>query len=345
MNSSELTGQDWERPGVFEVAPGVHRVPLPLPHDSLHAVNVYVLVEGASVTLIDAGWQKPESRERLEAGLRELDLGLSDIDRFLVTHVHRDHYTLGVAIRREFGTHLSLGLGEKPVLEVHMSGRAPIEGQLEFMRHCGAEELADKMMSDPYLNEPQVKGIWEVPDTWLEPGEVQLGAGRTLDVVETPGHTRGHVVFHDGDRRLLFAGDHVLPRITPSIGFEPVLSPDPLGAYLGSLARVRALPDALLLPAHGPVAPSVHARVDALLEHHSSRLDLTEKALAEGAATPRDVATLLRWTPKERKLEELDVFNQLLAIGETRAHLVVLVSQGRAVCEAGDDGVSNYLAT
>jgi glyoxylase-like metal-dependent hydrolase (beta-lactamase superfamily II) len=342
MNGSELKGQDWGRAGVFEVVPGVHRVPLPLPNDSLHAVNVYVLIEGASVTLIDAGWQQPESRDRLEAGLRELDLGLSDIDQFLVTHVHRDHYTLGVAIRREFGTHLSLGRGEKPALEVHLSGRPSIQGQIDFMRRCGADELANQMMSDPYLTSPPAKGTWELPGRWLEPGEVRFGE-RTLDVVETPGHTRGHVVFHDGDRRLLFAGDHVLPTITPSIGFEPVLSPDPLGDYLGSLARVRALPDALLLPAHGPVAPSVHARVDTLLEHHSSRLDLTEKALAEGAATSCEVATLLRWTPKERKLDELDVFNQMLAIGETQAHLVVLVSQGRAVSETDGDGLTHYL--
>jgi len=32
--------QDWTEPGVFPVAPGVHRVPLPLPTDRLRAVNV-----------------------------------------------------------------------------------------------------------------------------------------------------------------------------------------------------------------------------------------------------------------------------------------------------------------
>ena len=58
-------------------------------------------------------------------------------------------------------------------------------------------------------------------------------------MVATPGHTRGHVVFHDTGGGLLFAGDHVLPAITPSIGFEPVLSDDPLGAFLGSLTLMR----------------------------------------------------------------------------------------------------------
>jgi hypothetical protein len=32
---------DWTEPGLFTVAPGVHRIPLPLPNDGLRAVNVY----------------------------------------------------------------------------------------------------------------------------------------------------------------------------------------------------------------------------------------------------------------------------------------------------------------
>ena len=133
---------------------------------------------------------------------------------------------------------------------------------------------------------PPDRSEWESPDDWLEDGEVVVASGRELIVVETPGHTRGHVVFHDLVGRLLFAGDHVLPTITPSIGFEPLLSPDPLGEFLGSLARVRERPDALLLPAHGPVAPSVHARIDELVDHHGRRLEEIEAAVAGGAETP-----------------------------------------------------------
>ena len=48
--------QDWTEPGVFPVAPGVHRVPLPLPTDRLRAVNVYVLEAGDGLVLIDSGW-------------------------------------------------------------------------------------------------------------------------------------------------------------------------------------------------------------------------------------------------------------------------------------------------
>src|SRR5580700_6317227 len=33
----------WITPGAYEVAPGVHRIPLPLPSDALRAVNVYAI--------------------------------------------------------------------------------------------------------------------------------------------------------------------------------------------------------------------------------------------------------------------------------------------------------------
>ena len=48
MGHPEEDRHAWERPGAHEVAPGVHRIPLPLPGDSLKAVNVYVTVTGGN---------------------------------------------------------------------------------------------------------------------------------------------------------------------------------------------------------------------------------------------------------------------------------------------------------
>jgi glyoxylase-like metal-dependent hydrolase (beta-lactamase superfamily II) len=59
------------------------------------------------------------------------------------------------------------------------------------------------------------------------------------------------VTFHDAEAGLLFSGDHVLPRITPSIGFEPVAAELPLADFLNSLALTAAAPDALPVAAHG----------------------------------------------------------------------------------------------
>jgi tellurite resistance protein len=85
----------------------------------------------------------------------------------------------------------------------------------------------------------------------------------------------------------------------------------------------------VLLPAHGPVSPSVHARVDELLAHHAARLDAVAAAVRSGAVTAAETARLLTWTRRERALDELDPFNQMLAVLETAAHLDLLVTQSR----------------
>ncbi|MEP7021677.1 MAG: MBL fold metallo-hydrolase, partial [Pseudonocardiales bacterium] len=102
----------------------------------------------------------------------------------------------------------------------------------------------------------------------------------------------------------------------------------PLRDYLTSLRLVRALPDARLLPAHGPTTASTHARVDELLDHHEDRLTATADAVARGASTAFDVSTVLTWTRRQRRFDELDMFNQMLAVHETMAHLEVLVERG-----------------
>lgn len=152
----------------------------------------------------------------------------------------------------------------------------------------------------------------------------------------TPGHTQGHLVFADVDSGLLFAGDHVLPHITPSIGFEPIPAELPLRDYLESLRVVLGLPDMRLLPAHGPVTDSAHRRVCELLEHHDDRLQRCLAAVRSGATTSAEVAGLLDWTRRQRRLETLDDFNQMLATCETHSHLQVLVAAGQLKADAGE---------
>jgi glyoxylase-like metal-dependent hydrolase (beta-lactamase superfamily II) len=318
----------WVDPGAFEVSPGVHRVPLPLPNDGLRAVNVYVITTDDGLVCIDSGWGIPDSRSLFDDALASLGFELADVIRFLVTHVHRDHYTQAVDIRRDVGSRIGLGLGEKPTLDkLQDPSRSPLMSHVHQLRELGAADLAatiEKWVGGARADLAQ----WESPDEWMTAGPVQL-AGRVLEAVETPGHTAGHLVFYDEAAGLLFAGDHVLPTITPSIGFEPVLSENPLGAFLRSLTVVRERPDAVLLPAHGPVAPSAHARVDELLAFHGNRLDEIEAAVRQGASTAHEVAGVLRWTRRQHELKDLDPFNGMLAVFETGAHLDLLAVQGR----------------
>ncbi|GAA1858372.1 MBL fold metallo-hydrolase [Pseudonocardia ailaonensis] len=339
-----LSGGDWTAPGVYRCAPDVYRIPLPLPSDGLRAVNVYAIADGSADdpgwTLVDAGWALQESRELLADAMAALGVGLAGIRRFLVTHSHRDHYTQAVTVRREFGAEILIGAGEEPNLALVSDPEYVSHSyDLSRLQRAGAAHIASTVADWSVDHD---SGQWEMPDGWLADGtRLGVGSGRTLEVVETPGHTRGHVVYADDGNGLLFAGDHVLPTITPSIGFEPLPLESPLAAFLTSLRLLLERPDAELLPAHGVVGRRVHERVDELLAHHGERLDASLAAVREGRHTAFEVAGALGWTRRLRRLDELDLQNTMLAVNETLAHLDVLVERG-ALTRTDVDGITRY---
>jgi glyoxylase-like metal-dependent hydrolase (beta-lactamase superfamily II) len=326
----------WTEEGTYLVAPGVHRIPLPLPFDGLRAVNVYAIEAGDHLVLIDSGWALANAREQLERSLAAIGASLGDVRKFLITHLHRDHYTQAVELRQLFGTPIALGIDEKHSIDLLLQGdyRA-LSAQLDLLATAGAQPVI-QLLAELGVGTAKDLG-YEAPDEWITSGQdLDLGT-RTLEAIATPGHTRGHVVFVDAAAGLLFAGDHVLPHITPSIGFEAAPPPLPLGDYLESLNIVRRLPDLTLLPAHGPVGPSSHARIDELVAHHGERLQVIAAILRGGPMTGYDVALAMTWTSRQRKLTELDPVNQTLAVCETAFHLDLLVAQASATAELTDD--------
>jgi glyoxylase-like metal-dependent hydrolase (beta-lactamase superfamily II) len=332
----------WQEPGAHEVAPGVHRIPLPLPMDGLRAVNVYAVETADGLIMIDSGWALDVAEQQLATALGALGYEFGDIQRFLVTHIHRDHYTLAIQLRRVYGIKVALGIGEQPSLERTLTGR--LDGQARQMVRWGAQPLTQKWAESFGSRSDGPRDTYEEPDEWLD-GTTSIELGdRTLTALPTPGHTQGHVVFIDEQAGTLFAGDHVLPHITPSIGFQPEPAKLPLRDYLDSLHLVRSYPDLRLLPAHGPIAPSTHARVDELLAHHEERLAETLAAVRDGAGTAYEAARRLGWTRRHRSFDDLDLFNQTLATGETAAHLDVLVLRGE-LSSSTVDGVAAYALT
>jgi glyoxylase-like metal-dependent hydrolase (beta-lactamase superfamily II) len=344
----------WMAEGAHPVAPGVYRIPMPLPMDGLRAVNVYAIEADNGLVLIDSGWALANAQDQLERSLAAIGAGLPDVRRFLVTHLHRDHYTQAIAVRRLLGTPVALGADEKHSIDRLLSPDIrPLSAQLAVLRSAGAAEIASQLAgiapmdatgslpSRPSRMSAAAFG-YEAPDEWIAPGQLFDLGTRTLEAVPTPGHTRGHVVFVDPAAGLLFAGDHVLPHITPSIAFEEVPPVLPLGEYLQSLNVVRRLPDMRLLPAHGPVSPSTHARIDELADHHAGRLREMADVLAAGQRTGFEVATEVPWTSRRRCLADLDLMNQMLAVCETVYHLDLLVARSEAVSVTGPDGVRRY---
>jgi glyoxylase-like metal-dependent hydrolase (beta-lactamase superfamily II) len=303
------------------VAPGIRRIPIPLPIRGLSIVNAY-LVEGAhGWSLVDAGLHTVEAEQALRAGLADAGIGLEDLQRVFVTHLHPDH--MGMA-----GTLESAGaevLMHTPEIaaarRTWSKGHEAIDATYDwFVRH-GMPRDIDEGMRQAWIamgeRVDDLKHVGGVDDG----GAVDLG-GRQTQLRWTPGHTDYHAVLVDQRDGVLFAGDHVLPRITSNIGLYPFSRDDPLGDFLGALAGLRDLKVKVVLPAHGDPFDDLAGRIEELLAHHAARLDATIAALGtkerNAYAIARTLFPVLRSAHEER-----------FALAETLAHLRHLERLGR----------------
>lgn len=323
------------------ITPTVACIALPLPLPDLQVVNSYVVLGRDGLTLIDPGWAYPPAEAALTDALHQLGHSVGDIRRIVVTHQHWDHYSLGVRWRNQHGMELLLGAGERHSLEAFARQPDSVHPtQVGMLTRAGAPNLARQIAGLAW--EPYELGVaFDAPDRWLRDGEVLCCGGGTLVVRETPGHTRGHVVFSDADQQLVFSGDHLLPRITPSIAFEREPEPLPLRSYLDSLTLMLNLPDARMLPAHGHTAGRTRARAQELVEHHRQRLNRVSDLVGAGYATGLEVAEQMRWTRRERRLAELDIVHQMTAVLEVAAHLDLLAVQNELTVH-DQDGVRYF---
>ena len=148
----------------------------------------------------------------------------------------------------------------------------------------------------------------------LQDGEVLGAAGLEARVVATPGHTSDSVCFHlpgDGPLGSVLTGDTILGRGTTMLDY-----PDgTLGDYLGSLDRLESLGPAAVLPAHGPVLPSLTDVVRDYRTHRLGRLAQIRTALDRLGpdATAGDVADAVYADvdPPVRRAAETSVAAQL----------------------------------
>jgi len=314
-------------PAVEMITEHVYRIPLALPLRDLHEVNAYAILDGAGLTLVDPGWSSPVNEKALAFALKELGSGLGEVARIVVTHAHWDHYTQALSLRERFGHPILLGREEHHSIDNFSLAAGSFPEQVALLGRAGAGELGEVI--DNLTLEPWERDMpFGEPDVWLDDGDsIDLG-GRKILVRATPGHTRGHVMFEDTVDGLMFTGDQVLPRITPSLGFERSPEDLPLRSFLTSLNVLLEHPDRTMLPAHGAVTGSTHERIRELLIHHEQRLKEIYELTLSGIGTAAAIAGSMRWTRHERTVEELGSVHGMTAILEVATHLDFLAWRG-----------------
>jgi glyoxylase-like metal-dependent hydrolase (beta-lactamase superfamily II) len=289
-------------------------------------VNAY-LIEGASgYALVDAGLHTAEAEAVLRAGLAEAGIALEDVRSVFVTHLHPDHIGMAGTLERAGAEVVMHGPEVANARRMWSRDHQMVDQTYAwFERHGMPAEVDEGMRAAWIAMTRRVDELGEIAEA--ADGEVLNLGGRRARLAWTPGHTDYHAVLVDEAQRILFAGDHVLPRITSNVGLYSFSRDDPLGDFLGALRAVRSLPVTRVLPAHGDPFDDLAGRVDEILAHHDARLQATLNALGGGErdayAVCRTLFPVLRSPHEER-----------FALAETLAHLRYL-ERRRRIREVG----------
>ena len=340
-------GERAPQPGeLLTITPGIHwwRVPMsgPLKH-----VNGLLLDEEADgdaagddggLLAIDTGTASPRSTEAWRAIL-DGPLNGRRVTRVLCTHMHPDHIGLAGWLSRRFDDAPILMTRTEWLMARMLSADAREEvpeEQIAFWRGAGwSDEQIAAASKGGFARFGKMIARLPLGYTRIRDGEVLRIGGADWRVIVGSGHSPEHACLLDEHRRILIAGDQVLPRISPNVSLhvnEP--GADPLGEWLASIARFRALPDDLLvLPGHGDPFYGLHARLDALAREHHDRLD----ALVAFMDHPRRAVDC--FPHLFRRPIGPDVIG--MATGEALAHLRHLEVTGRAR-RAVSDGIWWY---
>jgi hydroxyacylglutathione hydrolase len=182
--------------------------------------NTYVVYNGKDAcAIIDPGCYFPEEKQSLASWLKETRLHPNIL---LNTHCHLDHVFGNKWVADQYN--LELQMGEKELWTFRFAPESGIHWSMPFENYSG------KII-------------------FLKDGdEIQLG-GDSLEVLFTPGHSVGHVVFYNRRQGFLIGGD-LLFRM--GIGRTDIPGGD-AGLLLESIQKkLMVLPDdTIVYPGHG----------------------------------------------------------------------------------------------
>jgi glyoxylase-like metal-dependent hydrolase (beta-lactamase superfamily II) len=306
-------------PELREVASGVFQLGLPIPFEN-GTVNSFLFRGPEGVDLIDCGIDSPESLDLIRRAVREVGEG-APLSKLVVTHIHPDHYGAAGVLTQEDGAELYLHRLEVP--QVHPRYLELDQLVAEVGRYLQVNGV-------PEADAEQIRNASRQFRDFVKPADVsvQLDGAETLELgrkrlrVEwTPGHSTGHIVLFDAAERLLFAGDQLLPDMSPNIGLHPQSTPDPLDDYLGANQRLLGLGAKLVLPAHGQPFTDIETLVERMADHHNRRKQTILEIVGGSEVSAWEIALKL-WGLRAH------LYEKRLALQEGLAHLQSLAAEG-----------------
>lgn len=316
---------------VREVFPGIFLLHLPLPMKPT-IVNVYLLRSGDEWALIDTGLNSTDSIETFGAALQTVGCPPAKLRKIICTHHHPDHFGTSKTYKEMTGAQLYLHAAEYDRAQSFAPSERP-QKAIDFFRSHG-------IPLHRFAHIPRQHDFWAglyvttSPDVFIKDGDVIRVGDLDVEVIWTPGHAPGHCVMYVRQHRIMIVGDHLLPKITPHVGFTPGSVEDPLGDFLDSQRKVQRFEVDLVLPAHGGIFTDHRHRANQIIHHHESRLQEMLDVLRRTPRTGYDVASRAFGFDIESPITY-----QFPATFETLAHLEYLRHRGRVSRERRDEEI------
>ena len=173
--------------------------------------NTYILVDGDEVTVIDAGL--PRSQKKILAYISSLGKRAEDVKRIIITHADLDHFGGLAALQAETGARTYASRTEAGAMAQGKSSRQIRPSGFSLRRVLFA------------LLQPFVKATPVRIDEILAEGDALPVVGG-LRVLETPGHTPGHISLFAPSANILFCGDSMVSDGKGLLGSRPGITWD-----------------------------------------------------------------------------------------------------------------------
>ncbi len=282
----------------MEVAPGIHRIEAPLGE---RFVAMYLLVGDEAALLVDTGMDRMPY-EYILPYLDQIGVSPNQIRYVVTSHADFDH-TAGNASMRE--------LCPTAIFLCHALDQAMIEDVETMIRDRYSELEADHGIGESEASKAYIRQqSRHIPvDFTVSGGEtIRLGGDWWVEILHTPGHSRGHLSVWDQRSQSLIICDATLYNAVLLKSGQPAFPPTYryVESYLASMARFAGMPIKTLLTSHYPIYRG--AQIAEFLAESRSYVARVDQAilgaLADGEAhTMRQLidelnASLGEWPPE-----------------------------------------------